>query len=267
MAIAGPLVTVVLAGLFFGLGRWGWPAGWPLAIVGVISYLAWVNALLLAFNLVPAFPLDGGRVLRSALWAWKNNLRWATRVASAIGTAFAFGLMGWGVLDFVYGSFVGGVWLFLIGWFIRNASQRSYEQVLFRQALAGEPVRRFMTANPVTVSPSASVKSIVEDFLYKYPYKFYPVVEDGHLMGCITIDQVKQVPREEWERRTAESVAAPCSQANMIEPEADAAKALSAMNQTQATRLMVVDHGRLLGIVALRDLVNFLSRKMELERA
>ncbi|HYG34582.1 MAG TPA: CBS domain-containing protein, partial [Clostridia bacterium] len=227
----------------------------------------WLNLLLLAFNLVPAFPLDGGRVLRSALWAWKDNIRWATRIASAIGTAFAFVLIGWGILTLFYGNIIGGVWLFLIGLFIRSASQVSYQQVLFREALAGEPVSRFMTSNPVTVTPSASVKTMVEDFLYKYPYKFYPVVQDGHLIGCVTIDQVKQVPKEEWERRTVESVAKPCSRENVIDPQADAAKALSTMSQTQASRLMVVEHGQLLGIVALKDLLNYLSRKLELESA
>lgn len=265
MTIAGPAVTVVLAGFFFGLSKLAWAGNWPLPVQGVLAYLAWINALLLAFNLVPAFPLDGGRVLRSILWAWKGNLRRATRIASLIGSIFAMALMAWGVLDFFYGSFVAGIWFFLIGLFIRGASRASYEQVLLRDALAGESVHRFMTTNPVTVDPSATIRSIVDDFLYRYPYKFYPVVREGHLLGCLTLDQIRQIPREEWDQRTAGSVAQPCSGDNMIPPQTDAAQALSTMNRNQLSRLMVVEDGELLGIVALRDLMRFLSRKLELE--
>ncbi len=130
MAIAGPAVAVVLAGLFLGLTFLGRFWVWPRPVAGVLDYLGWVNVLLLAFNLVPAFPLDGGRVFRSALWAWRKNLLWATRVASGLGSLFAVLLMGWGVFSFVTGSFVGGVWYFIIGLFILNASRMSYRQVL-----------------------------------------------------------------------------------------------------------------------------------------
>jgi len=265
MAIAGPIVTAVIAAVSFGVSRLSYAAGWPIEVVAVLSYLAWINVILLAFNLVPAFPLDGGRVLRSILWAIKRNMRWATRIASLIGTAFAFLLIAWGIYCFIFKSFILGMWYFLIGLFIRNASAMSYRQVLMRSALAGEPVRRFMTAQPVTVPSSATVKDIIDDYLYKYPYQLYPVVQDGQLVGCLTIDQIKLVPREQWESRTAGTLAAPCSPENIIEPEADAAKALSAMSRTHSSRLMVVDHGHLLGIIAFKDLALFLSRKMELD--
>jgi Zn-dependent protease/CBS domain-containing protein len=267
MALAGPLVTVVLTGVFVTLNQLGDAMSWPASWTGVFTYLAWINFVLLAFNLVPAFPLDGGRVLRSILWAWKKNLRWATRIASFLGTAFALLLIAWGVFNFMFGNFVAGIWYLLIGLFIRNASQVSYQQVLMREALSGEPIRRFMTTDPLTVTPNTSVRQIVDDFLYKYPYKSYPVVSDGNLLGCVTLDRVKDVPREEWNARTAESLATPCSPDNTIEPDADAVKALSKMTHSQASRLMVVDHGQLIGIVALKDLANFLSRKLELEQA
>ena len=267
MSIAGPLVTGLLAGLLFGLADWSQIQVWPLPAIGVLSYLTWINVVVLGFNLLPAFPLDGGRVLRSVLWAWKRNLRWATRVASALGVGFAFLLIGWGIFSVVLGDFIDGIWLFLIGLFIRSASRGSYQQVLLSEALSGEPVSRFMTSNPVTIVPSASVQEIVNEFLYKYPYKFYPVVGQGELKGCISLDQIKQIPKTEWPRVTAEAVAAPCSKDNTIAPDADAAKALSAMSRRQLTRLMVVEHGHLLGVVALKDLLTFLSRKMELEGA
>jgi len=265
MAIAGPIVTVLIAAVCFGVAHLSYAAGSPIAVVAVLSYLAWINVVLLAFNLVPAFPLDGGRVLRSILWAIKKDMRWATRIASLIGTTFAVLLMAWGVFCFIFSNFILGVWYFLIGIFLRNASQMSYQQLLIRSALAGEPVRRFMTAHPVTVPSSATAKDIVEDYFYKYPYSLYPVVQDEHLVGCVTIDQMKLVPREQWASKTAGSLAVPCSPENIIEPEAEATKALSTMSRTRSGRLMVVDHGHLLGIIALKDLALFLSRKMELE--
>ena len=264
-AIAGPAVTVVLAGLFFGLTAWSNSGNWPITATAVLSYLAWINCALLAFNLVPAFPLDGGRVLRSALWAWKRNLRWATRIASNLGAFFGLLLMGWGVFVFLFGNFVNGMWCFLIGLFIRHASQASYQQMLLREVLAGEPVSHFMTRDPVTVAPSDSVKSIVDHYLYRYPYRFYPIVENGELQGCVSIDRIKMLPREQWEQSTAQSVAVPCSTENMIGPDADATEALTTMSRNHAGRLMVVDHGHLVGIVALKDLLNFLSRKLEFE--
>jgi predicted transcriptional regulator len=143
----------------------------------------------------------------------------------------------------------------------------SYQQVILRQTLEGEPVRRFMNDHPVTVPPSATLKDLVENYFYRHNFKMFPVADDGHLLGCITLNQVKAIPREEWEGRTAQSIAMPCSGENTIPPEADAVKALSAMNRTHASRLMVVDHERLVGVISLKDLLNFLSRKIELEGA
>jgi Zn-dependent protease/predicted transcriptional regulator len=266
-AVGGPIVTVLLVGLFFALTVLSGATQWPATVAGVLAYLAWINLVVLVFNMIPAFPLDGGRVLRSALWAWKKNLRWATRIASNLGAFFGLLLIVWGIFTFVSGNFVGGMWYFLIGLFIRSASHSSYQQVLLEEMLAGEPIRHFMTPNPVTVPPQASVQTIVENYLYHYPYRFYPVVDHEHLLGCISVDQVKTIPREKWDERTAESVAAPCSRDNIIDAEADAAKAFSAMARNGTRRLMVVDHGQLVGVVALKDLLTFFSRKMELERA
>lgn len=263
MAIAGPAVTLVLAGICYAFLQWSFVAIWPLPVFAVLSYLTWINVAVLAFNLIPAFPLDGGRVLRSALWAWKKNLRWSTSVASAIGTGFAWLLIGWGVFNFLFGGFVTGVWFALIGWFIRNASRASYQEVVIREMLSGESVHRFMTENPVAVAPTLSIQKFVEDYIYKHPYKLYPVVESGNLVGCVTADDVKRVPRPEWEQRTTGSIATPCTPENTIDPEADAVNALSRMSGKRTNRLLVVDHGHLLGIVAFGDLANFLARRME----
>jgi predicted transcriptional regulator len=134
-----------------------------------------------------------------------------------------------------------------------------------RKALEGEPIRRFMQPNPITVPPSISVGQLVEDYIYKYHFKMFPVVDSERLVGCVTTRQVKEVPREEWNRRTVGELATECSLENIIEPDADAIKALSIMSRTGNSRLMVIQSGRLLGVITLRDLMKFLALKVELE--
>jgi len=264
MASAGPVSSFVLAGIFY-LCSLGARSGVPLPVYGVIAYLGYINVLLGCFNLLPAFPLDGGRVLRSALWHAKGNLRWATRVATRIGSAFGAGMILVGVVTFVAGNFVGGVWWFLIGMFLRNASTMSYRQMLIKGALEGEHVRRLMKSDLVTIGPSVTLDQLMDDYVYRYPYKMFPVVDGGRLFGVVTVNRLKEIPREEWAFRTVKDVAATCNELNTIEPDADAIKALEKMNRTSSGRLMVVDRGRLVGILALRDLLGFLSRRLDLE--
>jgi Zn-dependent protease/CBS domain-containing protein len=265
MAIVGPLSSLAIGGVFYLIYRAGMAEGWPTPVNAVNGYLAYINGILAAFNLLPAFPLDGGRVLRSILWGARDNLRWATRVSSTIGTAFGLGLIFVGVLQFIGGNVIGGVWMFLIGMFLRSAAQMSYQQLLVRKALEGEPVRRFMNADPVTVQDSITVAKLVEDYIYKYHHKMFPVMAGDKLVGCITTRQVKDIPREAWDRESIREVASPCSEENTISPGTDAIKALAMMNQSGVSRLLVVDHGRLVGLVTLKDLLDFFSLKVELE--
>jgi Zn-dependent protease len=264
MAIAGPLSSILLGLiLFVVVALVGGILSTP--VIGVIEYLAFINLILAAFNLLPAFPLDGGRVLRAALWQWKKNLRWATRIAARIGTGFGILLILLGIFNVITGRIIGGIWQFMIGMFLRNAAQMSYQQVLIRKALEGETVQHFMKKDPVTAPSSISLKDLVEDYVYNYHFKMYPVVEGGTLIGCITTRQVKETPRDQWTLRTVGDVASRCSSENTIEPAADALKALSVMSRTGNSRLMVVDDGRLVGIITLKDIMGFLSVKLELD--
>jgi Zn-dependent protease/CBS domain-containing protein len=267
MAVVGPVSSLLIAGVFYLIYLGGASAGWSVAVLGVLRYLAWINALLAVFNLIPAFPLDGGRILRSILWGAKANLRWATRISSGIGSGFGIFLIILGVLEVLRGNFIGGMWWFLIGLFLKGAAQSSYQQLVVRKALEGERVRRFMNDHPVTVPASATVADLVEDYIYKHHFKMFPVMEGDNLVGCITTREVKGVPREEWGRDTVGHLAAKCSDENTIAPDADATKALARMNQTGVSRLLVVDHGRLVGLVTLKDLLAFLSLKVELEES
>jgi CBS domain-containing protein len=238
---------------------------WSTPVNAVIYYIAYINGILAAFNLLPAFPLDGGRVLRSILWGLKGNLRWATRVSSAIGSAFAFGLMFLGIIQFMGGNIIGGVWMFLIGIFLRNAAQVSYQQMMVRKALEGEPVSRFMVPNPITVPGAITVAQLVEDYIFKHQHRMFPVMAGEELLGCVTTRQVKDIPREVWDRRSVRDVALPCSPENSIPPSLDAIQALARMQQSGVSRMLVVENGRLVGLVTLKDLLNFFSLKVELD--
>jgi len=266
MAIVGPLTSIALAALFYG-GAWlGRNSIWSTSVFGVLEYLGFINAILAGFNLLPAFPLDGGRVLRSILWGAKKNLKWATRISSNIGIGFGLLLVFLGVLQIVSGNFVGGLWWVLIGMFLQGAARMSYQQILTRQALEGEPISRFMKRNPQTVPTSLTVQDLVENYIYSQHYKMYPVTEDGKLKGYVTTKQVQEIPRDEWDRHTVDEIYIPYSPENTISPDADAVEALSRMKSLGTSRLLVAEGGRLRGIVALKDLMDFLSLKGELEQ-
>jgi Zn-dependent protease/CBS domain-containing protein len=264
MSIAGPITSIAVGLLFLAVYWVGNSGGWPKPAIGIVYYLGAINLILAAFNMVPAFPLDGGRVLRSALWQWKGNLRWATRVASQIGSGFGIVLIVLGVIYFIRGAFLGGVWWALIGLFIRRASQMSYQRVLIRRALEGETVERFMKRDPITVPPDITINDLVENYVYKHHFKMYPVTKNGDLLGCITTKEIKEIPREEWNAKKVSDVARGCSQDNSISPGMDAMKALSLMGMSGQSRLMVIEGGRLVGLITLKDLLNFLAVKMDL---
>jgi len=266
VAVAGPAVSFLLAiGCFLSYGLL-WGVAVSPAALGVVEYLGIINLALLVFNLVPAFPLDGGRVLRSVLWYWKRDLRWATSIASRIGRGFGTLLIAFGIFEILARqNIVGGAWKCLIGMFLRNAAQMSYRQALLRGNLAGEKVRRFMKTDLVVVPRAISIADLVQDFVYKYHLKLFPVVDNDRLIGCVTTQQIKELPQNEWARQTVGTIAVPCSSANTISPDADAAAAMAMMSRSGASRLMVVEEGRLVGIISLEDLLGFLSLKVELE--
>ncbi|OGW49644.1 MAG: peptidase M50 [Nitrospirae bacterium GWC2_57_9] len=265
MAVAGPLSSIVL-GLAFYVALLALEGSKALAAVtGVLGYLAFINWVLAAFNLIPAFPLDGGRVLRAALWHWKKDLRSATRIASRLGSAFGLVIIFLGVVNILLGNVIGGLWQFMIGMFLRSAAQMSYQQVLVRRSLQGAPVARFMNPDPVTAPASINIRELVENYLYRYHFKMLPVRDNGRLIGCISTQKIKSIPRGEWDRRTVAEAMDHCSAENSVRPDTDAMKAFSLMGRTGNNRLMVVEDDRLLGIITIRDIMGYLQTSMELE--
>jgi Zn-dependent protease/CBS domain-containing protein len=265
MAIAGPIASILLGAVFYGI-RTAFTNG-PIEAVAIFEYLAWINWILAAFNLIPAFPLDGGRVLRATLWHFQRDVVRSTRVAALVGEGFAFLLMIYGVSQLLFGSVISAVWYFLIGMFLRGASKSSYQQVLVHSALAGEPVSRLMRPNPVTVGPELSLQQLVDDYLYRYDFQVFPVVtESEELVGCVTAADVRAIPQDEWGQHRVSEVARPCSEANTVTPDTDILQALSKIRTSGMRRLMVTHRNHLLAIISVRDILNFMSAKMELER-
>jgi Zn-dependent protease/predicted transcriptional regulator len=265
MAIAGPIVSIIVSGFFYSIHWAAMTAEWPLPLSALSLYLSSINLLFAAFNMVPAFPLDGGRVLRAILWGLKHDLAWATRISSALGSAFGILLIMLGLISLFAGNIIGGIWWSILGMFIRVASKTSYQQMLLRQILEGEPVRNFMSRHPIAVPSSATIRELVENYIYTHHHKFFPVIADGKLIGGITLNRVKEVPIEEWHWRHVGDFALPCDQDNTITPNTDTMEALSIMHRTGSSRLMVTEHDCLVGILALKDLMNFLAVKLELE--
>jgi Zn-dependent protease/CBS domain-containing protein len=265
MAIAGPVSSVVLGGIFYSVTGAARLAGASTAFTATFGWLGMINLVLAAFNLIPGFPLDGGRVLRSALWYWRKDLRWATRIASQIGGGFGMMLVILGVLSFVSGDAMGGIWYLLIGLFLRMAAKQSYQQIVLREALSGETVERFMNPTPVTVRPDLPVRRLVEDYMYRQHYRMYPVTEsDGTLLGYVSAQQIKDVQSERWDTYTVGDILEPARSENTISPQADAMEALERMTRSGITRLLVVEGSRLAGIITLKDLLKLLSLRMEL---
>ena len=266
MAIAGPISSVILGGVLLGVAYGVGATGLSEPAVGVLRWIAILNFILAAFNLIPGFPLDGGRVLRSILWHVKGDLRKATHAASRVGAGFGMVLVGLGIAQILLlWNAIGGLWWILIGLFIRGAAKRGYQQVLMRQALSGEPVERFMRPDPVTVPPELSLADLVEQYVYRHHFKMYPVVSDGRLVGCVTTRDVQNVPQGQWAETTVGDVAASCDADNTITPDADAVDALAQMRREKVSRLIVRRNGDLAGILTLKDLLEFLSLKLELE--
>lgn len=265
MAVAGPILSFGLSLLFFTLHYIGSSRDWPIEVTSVLYYLSWVNGAVAIFNLIPAFPLDGGRVLRSILWQKKKNLVLATRTASRVGSIFGIILMGLGVLSIVGGNFVGGIWYFLIGMFLREAAQMSYNQVLIGKTLEGEMIRRFMNPNPVSVSPDLNLERWVEDYLMKYHFRVFPVLENNWLVGSISIHQLRGIPKAEWGLHTVRDHMQSLSSINSVSPDMDAQQAFKLMNTQGVGYLMVVEQGRLVGIITLGDFIQYLSFMMEFE--
>lgn len=261
MALAGPLSSFLLAAFFLAVS---------LAFVGrhepfhaAAVYLALINLALGVFNLLPGFPMDGGRVLRSIIWKATGDIRKATRVASGVGQALSFLLIVVGVMRFFQGDF-GGLWLVLIGWFLHNASVRGYDQVMIKTALEGLRVRDLMSADFQTISPTVSVQSLVDDHILKKRERVFIVAEAGEPQGIVCLEDVKKTPRERWTSLNVRDIMTPKERLESVALEADGSAVLERLVTRDVHQLPVVAAGKVVGIICRNDLLKVLQLRSEL---
>lgn len=264
MAIAGPLASLALAILFYlGTAAAG-AAGLDARVTGVLGYLALINLMVAIFNMVPAFPLDGGRVYRAWLWGRMGDMAAATKRAARVGQIFGLVLVGLGVMSLISGNVIAGLWWGLIGLFLHTASRASYAQVETQKLLDTETVARVMTREPLTVPAAISLRELVDKHIYGSFHETFPVIENGVPVGSVGVADIRAADRADWERLTVRDVMHPLSRHNTISPEEKTEAALRRMREGGHSRLIVIDRGRLAGIVALRDIMRLVELKREL---
>ncbi|HET8777741.1 MAG TPA: site-2 protease family protein [Candidatus Limnocylindria bacterium] len=250
MAAAGPLVTVAIAVVSIAIAAL---APLPTAVDGVVAWLGYINVFLLAFNLVPALPLDGGRILHALLWHARGELVAATRTAATIGRAFGFFLIAAGIVLFVLGALVGGIWLAFIGWFLSTAAGAEEQQVVARERLGDVRVRDLMIRDPVTVESRVTIGELVDQVVWRNRHTTYPVVDDGRAKGLLPFRRVAELPRSEWEERTVADCMVPLADVPTLSPDEFVADALDELRRSDLHRALVLDDGRLVGLLSPTD--------------
>jgi Zn-dependent protease len=273
MAVVGPLTSILLGLLALGAaGAAGAQALTedaaqdPLEVLRGLrpfpTLLVWlgpINLMLGVFNLVPGFPLDGGRVFRALVWGVTKDFRKATRWASRAGQGFAWILMGVGVTSALTGGLAQGLWLVLIGWFLNTAAKMSYRQLLVRQALADVPVSRLMRTDVETVTPSLVVSELVADYLMRTEARAFPVVFGDRLMGLVTLGDVRKIPRDSWDESRVSDVMTPASELQTMRPQEPAMDALQVLAGQGIDQLPVVEGESLVGMIRRQDIVRWLA--------
>jgi Zn-dependent protease len=264
MAAAGPLMSFLIAAVLGALWYLGGIAKAPVAITATLGYGALINTALGVFNLLPAFPLDGGRVFRGSLWKRSKNLISATKTATRVSEGISLLMMLGGFVSIIFGNFVNGIWIIFLGWFIRSGAETSLRQTLVGETLSGVTVGDIMTRDVLTVPSNITVQQLVSEYFLVHRHSGYPVVEGGQVIGMVTMHCVRSVPKDRRETVTVRQAMIPCEQAVMVKPTASALEALNTMARQNVGRVLVLDGPRLLGIVTRGDLMRTIQTRQEL---
>jgi Zn-dependent protease/predicted transcriptional regulator len=256
IAIAGPLVSLGL-GLLFSSGAWLISTNEP--VDAVAAWLGYINLLLLVFNLLPALPLDGGRVLRSILWQVRGDFRWATRVAAGVGRGFAYLFIAGGLSLFIFQGSFSGAWLAFIGWFLLQAATSEDRYVVVSEALGDLRVRDLMVRDPVTVPADMSLGQFMDKVAWSRRYTTYPVVENGRVVGLLVFRRVAEVPRAEWDRRLVRDSMIELDHVPILDEDEPAVEALAELSEADIHRGLVLDGERLAGLISITDLARALE--------
>lgn len=264
IAIAGPLSSYFLAAVAFIIVAILGPDQAQTPLYAVISYLGLINIVLATFNLFPAFPLDGGRVLRAALWHFKGDLMSATRIASQAGTFFGIALIILGVMSIFTGAGIGGLWQILIGFFIMSASRGSYEQLVLKTALKDQTVRTAMSAAPKTADVHETVEDVVNKIMLKHNVRFVPVLDGDRLLGFVDLPRIQQIERDDWPSTRLADVYVAADDSNTISPDMPTENVFQKMSTEGQRKFLIAEKGRLLGVIALADLLKYLALRQGL---
>lgn len=257
IALAGPLSSFFLALVFFLLSL-----STGSTTQALFSYLARLNLILGAFNLIPGFPMDGGRVLRSILWRRKNDYFSATRIASNVGKKIGLFFIFFGLFSFFFG-FPGGLWLLLIGWFIYTAAQSSYQQATIQETLAGIEVKDVMVRREdlVALSPILMVEEAVNEYFLRYGFGGFPVMDNGKLLGIVTLKEVKNVPRDKWRAVPLSDILVPHDRRWELFLQDDIVKALQMMIQEDKGRIVVTENSTVVGLITRNGIARYVQVK------
>ena len=256
IAVAGPLVSLVIGVGFVLLAAF---TGLPEPVDGVAAWLGYINIVLLVFNLLPALPLDGGRVLRSLLWALRGDFGFATRVAAVVGRGFGFVFIAGGIALFVFADTFSGIWLAFVGWFLLGAASSEARYLAVRDALGGLRVRDLMVREPATVEATMSLGDFIDNVVWTRRYTTYPVVDDGRAVGLLPFRKVAQVPRNEWDARSVGECMLPREEVPVLDEDDELVDALHELGEGRVRRGLVLQGERLVGLLSITDLVRALE--------
>ncbi|MEW6002598.1 MAG: site-2 protease family protein [Nitrospirota bacterium] len=254
IAIVGPLSSFLLSVIFFLF----YSASASPGMKAFYAYLAEINFILGVFNLIPGFPMDGGRVLRSTIWKKTKNFFYATRKASSIGQKIALLFILSGLLS-IFAGLPGGLWLMLIGWFLYTSAQASYQQAGLQEILSGVKVKEVMVKDIVTLNSVTTLDEAVNKYFLKYGYGGFPVFEDGKFLGIITLKEVKDVPTEEWPRARVSDVLVPHNRKWEVSPEDEALKALELMITEDKGRVVATENGIVKGLITRNGIARYVQ--------
>lgn len=261
IAVAGPLVSLALAMVFGAL--WLLDRKVPF-LAAPSAYLMRINFILALFNLIPGFPLDGGRVLRSIIWKINGNYRQATRIASRSGEVVAYGFIALGVLSMIRGNFFNGLWLAFIGWFLQNAAASAFAQVELQQSLQGVKVSQIMTRNCTRISSLMPISKLVEGQVLTGGERCFFVADNDKLEGLITLRDIAAIPRQRWGFTTSRQAMIPLNRLVSVSPETELLEALRIMDNANVAQVPVIANGELEGILSREHVLHYLRARAEL---
>ncbi len=265
VAIAGPAVSLIIGAISFGLSYLSRNVNSQLE--GIFFYLAMANGLLVAFNLIPGFPLDGGRVFRSIVWGITHSMDRATNIAGTLGVIIGYLFIVLGVFVIFEGVLISGIWFVAIGWFLQNAAQQSTQQLRMQETFQDVTIAMLMRAHPATVEPETTLEDLVEHHILGQNTRGVPVVRDGALLGIITLSDIKSVPRSDWRNFRVLDRMTPRDRLVTVTPESPLTEALQEMSERDIHQIPVVRGDQLVGLLTRNDVIRFIQLRNEVPRS